>query len=73
MVTQRTAIKNVPIKEKLLSGQLMLSFHFVLKRKQDDNKDGGQSAATKTTRKGSKEHLIKKDKHEDTTCFCYRI
>ena len=58
MVTQRTAITNVPIKEKLLSGQLILSFHFVLKRKQDDNKDGGQSAETKTTRKDFEEHLI---------------
>ena len=69
--TENTHNKNVPIKEKLISGQQMLSSHFVLKRKQDDNKDGGKSSEPKTTRKYSEEPLIEEDKHEDKTCFCY--
>ena len=70
--TQRTTINNVPIKEKLLSGHQMLSSHFVLKRKQDDNKDGGKSSEPKTTRKDSEEPLIEEDEHGDKICFCYR-
>ena len=70
--TENKHLKNVPIKEKLISGQQMLSSHFVLKRKQDDNKDGGKNSEPKTTRKDSKEPLIEEDKDEDKTCFCYR-
>ena len=50
----------------------MLSSHFVLKRKQDDNKDGGKSYEPKTTRKDVEEPLIEEDEDEDKTCFCYR-
>ena len=50
----------------------MLSSHFVLKRKQDDNKDGGKSYKPKTTRKDFEKPLIEEDKDEDKTCFYYR-
>ena len=50
----------------------MLSSHFVLKRKQDDNKDGGKSSEPKSTRTGFEEPLIEEDEQEDKTYFCYR-
>ena len=49
----------------------MLPSHFVVKRKQDDNKDVGNSFEQKTTRKDSEEPLIEEDGPEDKTCVCY--
>ena len=70
--TQKITIENFLIKEKLLSGQQMMSSHFVLKRKQYDNKDGGKSSEPKTIRKDSKEPFIEEDEYEDKTYSCYR-
>ena len=50
----------------------MLSSHFVLKRKQYDNKDGGKRSEPETIRKDSEEPFIKEDEYEDKTCSCYR-
>ena len=50
----------------------MLSSHFVLKRKQDENKDGGRSYEPKTMRKDVEENVIEDNEDEDKICFCYR-
>ena len=45
----------------------MLFSHFVVKRKQDDNKDGVKSSDPKTIRKYSEESFIGEDEHDDKT------
>ena len=47
--------KNVPIKEKLLSGQKLLSSHFTLKK----------SSEQKKTRRYSEEYFIEEEEDED--------
>ena len=48
--TEKKHGKNVPIKEKLLAGQQLLSSHFALKRKHNENTDGGESSEPKNNK-----------------------
>ena len=59
--TEKKYDKDVPVKEKLLSDQSLLSSHFALKRKPDDNNVGRESSEAKNTRKEPKEPMIEEE------------